>query len=222
MNISHKHKYLYFVVPKCASKTIRLSLGQYTDIGYPKPSPLGQHITINDFFKSNYFDLFEQYFKFTFVRNPYEKLYSSFMQDIHAWQSYKIWHSVKKDIFLSIGENFNRYMQEYVYESDIKSDWDYIHFCPMHEFATIDNELCLDWFGKAENIENDLQELSKLLNLDIKKHQDANIRSKPSTNVKYLDKYTRETITLVNEIYSKDFELFSYPMLDPKDFPDTL
>ena len=222
MNISHKHKYLYFVVPKCASKTIRLSLGQYTDIGYPKPSPLGQHITINDFFKSNYFDLFEQYFKFTFVRNPYEKLYSSFMQDIHAWQSYKIWHSVKKDIFLSIGENFNRYMQEYVYESDIKSDWDYIHFCPMHEFATIDNELCLDWFGKAENIENDLQELSKLLNLDIKKHQDANIRSKPSTNIKYLDKYTRETITLVNEIYSKDFELFSYPMLDPKDFPDTL
>lgn len=222
MNISHKHKYLYFVVPKCASKTIRLSLGQYTDIGYPKPSPLGQHITINDFFKSNYFDLFERYFKFTFVRNPYEKLYSSFMQDIHAWQSYKIWHSVKKDIFLSIGENFNRYMQEYVYESDIKSDWDYIHFCPMHEFATIDNELCLDWFGKAENIENDLQELSKLLNLDIKKHQDANIRSKPSTNIKYLDKYTRETITLVNEIYSKDFELFSYPMLDPKDFPDTL
>ena len=222
MNISHKHKYLYFVVPKCASKTIRLSLGQYTDIGYPKPSPLGQHITINDFFKSNYFDLFEQYFKFTFVRNPYEKLYSSFMQDIHAWKSYKIWHSVKKDIFLSIGENFNRYMQEYVYESDIKSDWDYIHFCPMHEFATIDNELCLDWFGKAENIENDLQELSKLLNLDIKKHQDANIRSKPSTNIKYLDKYTRETITLVNEIYSKDFELFSYPMLDPKDFPDTL
>ena len=209
-------------MPKCASKTIRLSLGQFTDIGYPKPSPLGQHLTVNDFFKTNYVNLFDDYFKFTFVRNPYDKLYSSFTQDVHASKSYKVWHKVKKDIFDTIGENFNRYMLEYVNQSDIKNDWDYIHFCPMHEFATIDNEFCLDWFGKAENIESDLLELSNRLNIDIKKHNDANIRSKPTTNLKYLNKYTRGTVELVNCVYKKDFELFAYPMLNPNDFPKEL
>lgn len=209
-------------MPKCASKTIRLSLGEFTDIGYPKPSPLGQHITVNDFFKSNYVNLFEDYFKFTFVRNPYDKLYSSFTQDVHASKSYKVWHKVKSGIFNTIGEDFNRYMQEYVFKNDIKNDWDYIHFCPMHEFATIDNEFCLDWFGKAENVEYDLVELAKHLNLDIKKHKDANIRSKPVTDLKYLNKYTRSTIELVNEAYKRDFELFSYPMLNPNDFPEKL
>ena len=170
----------------------------------------------------NFIHLFEEYFKFTFVRNPYDKLYSSFTQDVHASKSYKVWHKVKKGIFDTIGEDFNLYMQEYVFNSDIKNDWDYIHFCPMYEFATIGNEFCLDWFGKAENIESDLLELAKLLNLDIKKHKNANIRSKPTTDLKYLNKYTRSTIDLVNTVYQKDFELFSYPMLNPNEVPEKL
>jgi len=214
MNISNRHKYLYFVVPKCASKTIRQSLGGYTDIGYPKPSPLWQHTTINDFFKTDYYSLFEEYFKFTFVRNPYDKLYSGFLQDVHAAKSY--------NIFNAIGEDFNRYMLEYVAESDVNNDWRYIHFCPMYEFASIDNELCLDWFGKVENVENDLIELSTKLGINIEKRQNSNVRNKPVTGLKYLDKYTRSSVELVNTLYEKDFEMFSYPILNPMDFPEKL
>src|SRR5690606_12323699 len=107
--ISHRHRYLYFVVPKCASATVRQSLAPFTDLGYPVTKGVPQHLTIESFLKSQYAPLWEAgYLRFTFVRNPYDRLYSGWLQDRAAATRAQRWREAKAPIFERIGDDFTR------------------------------------------------------------------------------------------------------------------
>ena len=219
MNISNRYKYLYFVTPKCASATLRISLKDYTDIGYPV-SPYKQHMTMPEFVDSEHGSLMDEYFKFTFVRNPYDRLYSGFRQDQFASKNYPQWTNAKAHIFDKIGDDFNSYLLEYVAVADIKKSWDWICFTPMKEFSSVDGQYKLDWFGKAESFEADLCHLSEQLGIEISKSENKNVVVAPQAGLKYLSKYTRKAIEWVNQTYREDFEIFDYEMLDAFDFPE--
>jgi hypothetical protein len=217
--ISHRHRYLYFVVPKSASATVRQSLAPYTDVGYPVTKGV-QHQTIRQFLASPHAPLFGQgYLRFTFVRNPYDRLYSGYVQDRYAASQSPRWQRAKEPIFKAIGDDFNRYMLEYVRHADRAEAWDWICFCPMHEFAWHDGECVLDFVGRAETVEASLAELSRRLQVPITKAADANVNVAPGEALKYLDRYDRATLELVNTLYREDFERFGYPMVDPRDVP---
>lgn len=221
MLISNRYRFLYFVVPKSASATLRKSLGGFADIGWPV-SNYQQHMTVVQFHHSENAHLFDEYFKFTFVRNPYDRLYSGYLQDRHASEQSSRWQLAKKSIFDEIGDDFPRYFNDHVIQADIHRDWRWICFCPMYEFAySQSGERIVDFVGKVENFEADLVALSASLGIDIEKASDENVRSTICTaQPKYLGKYDRKTIAAVNRVYRKDFELFSYEMLDPEHFPE--
>ena len=221
MNISHRREYLYFVVPKCASRTIRSALGPHTDVGYPVDD-FQQHMTVSQFKATQYAEHFDHYFKFTFVRNPYDRLYSGYMQDRFAAANYAEWTEVKKPIFDVIGDDFNRYVREYVAAQSGEHAWDYVCFWPMAAFATDDGKFCIDWFGRAETVDADLAVLSQKLGMPIHKEKDMNVRVKATGQLKYLAQFERSTVELVNELYANDFDLFGYQMLDPGQFPVSL
>ncbi len=219
MVISHRHRYIYFVIPKCASATVRQSLKNHTDIGYPV-TQYEQHVTIQQFLSSEYGSLLqESYLPFTFVRNPYDRLYSGYLQDRLAATRYEKWIPVKAPIFQEIGDDFNRYIQNYVRHAKLLSDWRWICFCPMHAFSYLDGECIVQFIGRAESVEKDLRELGDILKTDIEKSENFNINTPPQENLKYLKKYDRATIEIVNQIYEDDFRLFNYEMLNPLDFP---
>lgn len=222
MVISHRKKFIYFVVPKCASATIRQSISIYTDIGYPV-TPHTQHMPINHFLSTPYAkenaNLMSSYFKFSFVRNPYDRLYSGYIQDKLASETMPEWTKAKKPIFDNIGDNFNRYIREYVNKNDIKNDPSWICFCPMYDFSHVNNDYYLDWFGRVENIESDLPKLSELIGFEFKTTSNMNVNVKPSRKLKYLDKYESSTIEIINTLYKDDFNFFNYEMLDPNNFP---
>lgn len=220
MVISNRHRYLYFVVPKCASATVRQSIAPYTDIGYPV-TKYPQHQTIRQFLESPHAGLFQEgFFRFTFVRNPYDRLYSGYVQDRYAATQGLRWQKVKDPIFRVIGDDFNRYVREYVRPADRLNAWDWICWCPMHAFAYLDNECVMDFVGRSESVEQSLAELSTRLGLPIRKAADVNVNVSPAgESLKYLERYDRDTLELVNDLYHQDFENFGYTMVDPRDVP---
>jgi hypothetical protein len=162
----------------------------------------------------------DEYFKFTFVRNPYDKIYSGFLQDKYAAANYSRWAKAKKDIFKDVGDDFNQYMQKHIVCNDIMNDWRWVCFTPMHAFTHKNDSYQLDWFGRTENLEQDILALSGKLGLEVDKIENRNVRTPIAKGLKYLDRYERKTIELVNELYRFDFEFFGYEMLNPDDFSE--
>lgn len=222
MVISHRHRYLYFVVPKCASATVRQSLAPYTDIGYPVTS-FAQHLPLRRFLGCEHAALFDAgYFRFTFVRHPYDRLYSGYVQDRFAATQSPRWRNAKQRIFDTIGDDFNRYVMEHVRHADRDGAWQWICWCPMHAFAYLDGQCVMDFVGRAEDVDNGLTELSRRLGLPIAKAADVNVNVTPSGDaLKYLGRYDRATLGLVNDLYREDFERFGYAMIDPQQLPVT-
>lgn len=220
MIISHRHRYLYLVVPKCASATVRRSLTPYTDIGYPVTNDT-QHVTVRKFLASAHAAAWTAgYLRFTFVRNPYDRLYSGFQQDRFAATQSSRWRHAKQRIFDAIGDDFNRYVMEHVRHADREGAWQWICWCPMHAFAYLDGERVVDFVGRAEAVEAGLAELSHRLGIPLAKAPDANVRVEPAGDrLKYLDRYDRATLELVNELYAEDFERFGYARVDPASRP---
>lgn len=225
MVISDRYKYLYFVTPKCGSATVRHALAPFTDIGYPV-SNFEEHVTIRKFL-AIYDDAgrYADYFKFTFVRNPYDRLYSSYRQDMRASTRWKQWIAAKKPIFDVIGDDFPRYLMQYVACADIRNAWDWISFCPMVEFTHLNGKPALDWIGRTETLDHDLRTLAGNLGIVLGDVRNLNVNVLPDAEnpekLKYLNCYTHDTVALVNDLYGVDFEAFGYPMLDPRDFPKT-
>lgn len=222
MVISHRHRYLYFVVPKCASATVRQSLAPYTDIGYPVTKGV-QHMTIASFLASEHAGLWEAgYFRFSFVRNPYDRLYSGWLQDRFAATQSPRWKQAKGALLERVGGDFGRYVVEHVRHADRLHAWDWICWCPMHAFVCRDGVPALDFVGRAEDVAGGLAELSRRLGVPIAKAEDANVNVPPSSGLKHLAHYDRATVEVVNELYADDFRLFGYEMLAPESFPQRL
>jgi hypothetical protein len=118
-----------------------------------------------------------------------------------------------------VGDDFNRYIVEHVRHAPVFDAWEWICFCPMHAFAYLDGESVVEWVGKAETFDQSLADLSHRLGLPIHKAQDVNVTTPPSRGLKYLDRYDRATIEIVNEMYEEDFERFGYERVEPAHFP---
>lgn len=181
-------------------------------------------MTLAQFMKSEQSHLIDDYFKFTFVRNPYDRLYSGYLQDRYASEQSPRWKNAKQPIFEVTGDDFSRYFNDYAMQADTANDWRWICFCPMHEFAySPSGQQVVDFVGKAENFEADLAALSIHLAIDLIKAPDENVRTTICTpEPKYLHKYDRRTISAINDRYRMDFELFGYEMFDPNSFPENV
>lgn len=156
----------------------------------------------------------QSYFKFTFVRNPYDRIYSGYLQDRHAAANLPRWTKEKKPIFDTIGDDFEAYLLDYALMADIRSDWRWICFCPMTEFAYVGNERHVDFVGRAESLEADLHALGERLRLPLRKAEDQNVRNGfCMEEPKYLHHYTSRAIDAVNDAYRLDFERFGYRMI---------
>ena len=84
MRISHQYKFIFFANPKTGSESVREILAPYSDIQSVTyatrniENPFYSHITpqeVKTLFSERGWN-FDEYFKFTFVRNPWAKLVS--------------------------------------------------------------------------------------------------------------------------------------------------
>ena len=133
------------------------------------------------------------YFKFAFVRNPWDWIFSHYTYTLKNVRHYR--HSFVKNNL----KNFDEYV-EYECRKDMSEQYNQNKFI----FDSKGNQL-VDFIGKFENLQNDFQTICDQLDIDsgIKHFNQSN-------NSSYREHFTERSKGLVKDYYSKDIELFDY------------
>lgn len=185
-----KLKCVFIHIPKTAGSSL-------TRVLFPN---LGTHATAMNYVEINE-NLFKERFTFAFVRNPFDRLVSSYFYlkkggmgpgDKAFW-----------DNELSVFDGFDSFVKGWVNEENVLKG---IHFVPQYYFVTDPNdEIIVDYIGRFENIGKDLRELERKMNITINlpKHNS-------SAHREYQQYYNEETIEIVKNVYQKDLSFFNY------------
>ena len=144
---------------------------------------------------------FKRYYKFAFVRNPWDRLVSSYvflmkggMNEVDAkWAEKNLSHY----------PDFGSFVRGWVNEENINT---WVHFRPQHYFICDEaGTIMMDFVGRMENMETDFAIVAKRLGCT---------RRLEKVNITRQDHYSRyydgETREIVRRVYAKDIELFGY------------
>jgi len=187
---------IFIHIPKAAGSSVCLSLYGNLAGGH---TPMDQYRVI--FSKEE----FNKYFKFTFVRNPWDRLYSAytFLKAGGLNQDDKEWSSNN----LARLENFEDFVLNWLSPTNLHS---YIHFKPQLDLLTIPhtNKMPLNYVGFFENLQSDFEHIKRIVNPDATlKHDNKTL---VSTSTGYRNSYTDAMIKKVGYLYRKDIEVFGY------------
>jgi chondroitin 4-sulfotransferase 11 len=208
MRISHKHKFVFIAISKTASVTIRTLLNQYSDIRYGNFSNKNPHITARDVKKELFVNdtkKFNSYFKFAFVRNPWERMVS--------WYEFmcKQVHKIESEKYNNVATNYAPYKKMCLLGFD-----GYIRF--QHEkknsgffgyeryYSDKNGNNLLDFIGKLENLQEDFNTICDKIGIPRKQLPHKN----KTKHKHYTEYYDEETKHIVAERYAKDIEYFGY------------
>ena len=147
---------------------------------------------------------FHNYFKFAFVRNPWDRFLSAykFLKKGGMYSVDKNW----ADIHLSEFNNFEQFVLSLKKEDQAQRILRGIHFIPQHKFiCDYKFQIKVDFLGRFENINQDFSVVSDKLGLDVQlPHLNR------SHNINFRDSYTDEMAAIVAQLYKKDLEIFDY------------
>ena len=192
--ISHDKKCIFVHIPKCAGSSINQQL-KLNSVGFSGHSPMSYHSEHSN------------YFSFTFIRNPYDRIASAYkyfrkLKPGHRW--YKR-NSIISDAanqmdfkeFVNHTPDFMNLMkrEEGSFESGI-------HFQPFYYFI----DLSIDFIGRLENIQQDYTAILSHLKLPAKPLPKTN----STNNSNYRQLYIEETKNKVYNIYQEDIKKYNY------------
>jgi hypothetical protein len=150
---------------------------------------------------------FDDFFKFTIVRNPWSRLYSAytFLKKGGINSEDKKWAEQN----LSEFGDFNEFVKKWVNSFNINK---YIHFIPQYRFLCLPNseDLQVDFIGYFETLETDFTHISESVfgkKLRLTHENNTFVRSEKES---YISFYNEESIQIVAQVYKKDIELLGY------------
>tara|TARA_Y100000034_G_C6642711_1_gene281001 strand:+ start:36 stop:611 length:576 start_codon:yes stop_codon:yes gene_type:complete len=189
MIVDQKNKFIFVAVAKTASTSIRIRFG--ADCGVP---PNIYHMFLEDIIKSHPGS--EHFYKFAFVRNPYDRLVSAYY-DFRFDKGHQEWAFpiYKYDTF-----------KDFIMNLETSPCRDFIHLQPQYDFLQVDGEVKLDFVGRYENLREDFKKVEK--DLGIRSVELPTIRT--STHPDFKELYDKEMKEIVKRMYGNDFEEFGY------------
>jgi hypothetical protein len=150
---------------------------------------------------------FDSYFKFTFVRNPWDRLFSAyyFLKAGGLNETDKRW-SVDN---LGKYENFEEFI---LYGIRGKNILAYTHFRPQLDFlrGAQGKKPLVDFWGFYENLQNDFKIIQKRIFGDSLRELLHLNKAKASQTPCYKECYTDDMKRIVESIYQDDISLFGY------------
>lgn len=234
MIISHKYKFIFIHIPKCAGTSIRTTIESYFNkngmlaiedlisfrVGYSDLPISGTSANLKkihdyteeqlrlyqQFNQHSIFSLVEsvfkrekinldEYFKFAFCRNPWERKVSQYFYGRQAAKKGHEWAI----------SNRNLQKQFKDYASSIEN-WRTFKDGQYNWVLNKEGELGLDFIGKSENIQEDFNYACERIGLP----QMELPHSNKSKHKHYTEYYDEETKNLFAKNYSKDIEFFNY------------
>lgn len=200
---SENNKILFVHIPKTAGKSIRKALGPFKEVK--------NKITKNNNYHSTYSHCessikdFDSYFKFTVVRNPWDRACSWFFfrKNLVEKNLNGKLKNLRKDRIDLIREydlmndDFNVWLEEY-----IEVPWDFTWFSLSHSQITwISNVDHFDKICRFETLSRDLNEL----NISILHHNKSDNRE-----LLYRELFNDHSKKLIEKYYEEDIDLFKY------------
>jgi len=144
---------------------------------------------------------FSEYFKFAFVRNPWDRLHSAFRYlKSGGWNDDdKAWAAANLGEF----DDFGSFVRQWVTPGNIGS---HLHFLPQcHFICDSKGRLLVDRVAYFETINEDFAKIASKLNIDaeIGKHN-------TNPGISYRNAYDDETRKIVADVYAQDIRQFGY------------
>lgn len=161
-------------------------------------------------------DEWQEYFKFAFVRNPYDRLISAWrmfhsgMDQTH-WQHPSDRQGISLPEFLDVvgDESIPFAGRRETTESKIRH-----HAIPQtHPFNCLEYA---DFVGRYENLQSDFEQVCLKLGIEPRRLPHWNRTDREAS---YMECFESETLARANELYQVDFELLGYPIVSESGRP---
>ena len=236
MVISHAKRFGMFLPWKTASQTLALRLRPYDESPYSKffefnphlNRVIHQHLTCADFAALPESRL--GYFTGSFVRNPYDRAYSGFgeLQRAVRWQPNLKFPSdwVRELVMTQLAETdmqlrradyqFDAWIalldEAQIYEAGRNTGFP-LH--PAHYWTHVAGRQCVDVVGRVERFEPDFASFCAHVGIEAGAENsnvvdlEAGSRTNPF-GYRYVDRMNAASLTKINRLFAKDFELFGY------------
>ena len=219
--MSHKYKFIFIHIYKTAGTSIMgefvpysrlidrlaydfwfsrktygviLRLMGWQDDGMKQFTGFHKHATAYEIKKKIGDNTFDSYYKFSFVRNPFDFLVSLYFYILQAKE-----HIMHKDVSMM---DYSEFLKWYLSQN------------PPHQIDFLMNpnrdQRLVDYIGRFETFENDVNIVKNHLNLSISrdiKHMNPSIKRKSKNYKDYYDTNSRD---LVLSYFQSDFENLGY------------
>ena len=213
--ICHSLECIFVHVPKCGGSSIKDAFFDGEKLDWRKPDyeklygwcPKRkihmQHATAKQLVELELVPehVWNKYFKFAIVRNPWDRSYSDFL-----W--------IKKDCRIK-SRSFEDYINasgpfEGVLRNRSTMQYRGDHLIPQSEFFDESGTYSMDWVGRFENYKNVVQSLSQRFGSKFDKHEKKN-----TSKLKHYSLfYTNSRKTLVESKFNQDIGRFDYTFED--------
>lgn len=196
--ILEKHKAVYLHIPKTAGTSLTAVFNNkvnwkklYNDylVGYDKKKGLyTQHLSLKQI-QTVYNKNVDDYYVFCFVRNPWEKILSTFTY-FHSKKNY------------SVEDIKNKHLMNFLNTPK----WaDPAHKKTQVSFLESATEKQVDFIGRFESLEKDFKIVCDKLKIEYKLPS-----LNKSKHTHYSNYYTPETKKIIEDVYGEDIEKFKY------------
>lgn len=206
MIISHRKQFIFVHVYKVAGTSVKSALRPYADVMHRKYTPrrvlyvlgllqsIGEHASAAQIRATLPANIFDNYFKFAFVRNPWDWQVSLY----HYIRSHPLHPQHRRVKALQGFPDYVRWRIDH--EPVLQKD-----------FVTDSNgNVLVDYIGRFETLGEDFDAICRRIGVDNPlPHKNL------SKHDSYVDYYDSRTAALVAEYYRPDIELFGYRFGQP-------
>lgn len=185
--ISRQHKYIFVHCQKCGGESVELALAGRVDVGYggdPFEGGPERHFPAKQYISKYGQDMWDEYFTFSFVRNPWDRVISWIRYRDIRWKLYG--GKLDSDIIKKEVVGFVRHS----YKS----------------FLFNGDTLLPKFVGKLENFQEDFNIVCDKIGIPQRELPHEN-KTKHKHYTEYYDGETRE---IVAKQFKEDIEIFGY------------
>ena len=204
MIVSYRHRFIFVAIPKTGTHAVRQALrahlgpddieqvGLFVQKKFPIPELAAiehGHLSLEQVRRHLAPDQFAGFFKFAFVRNPFDRFISYCAFVTRALGQFEA--------------DPKRVMRRFIDNPPLQ----HILFQPQHLFVTgADGELLSDYVGRVEQMQDSYGEIARRIGIPSAPLDKVNA----SDRTDYRSYYDQALIDGVAKIYARDLELFGY------------
>lgn len=200
---SNEKKFIFIHIPKTGGTTVSYRLAQYAITTQDRGTGLHKFhydTNLHDGIRDHpyYLSWYKKYFSFTFVRNPWERLFSFYM----STRRYEVdWDKICPIDF----HNFCNDVRDDKYRLSPLAKRP-----QLHQITNKDSKVLINFVGRFENFEKDFSEVCQRLDI-FHYNTDVGIMNRSNYNdLDYHDLYMQEDIDWVAEIFNEDIKVLNY------------